>query len=736
MPRNTAQIDPIKAAPPRDVIDAILGGYLGEPFQYLGLRETAHGFALTVFAPGADEVTCLTGKSTKTPMVQLPDASGVFCAFLKKEQPYTLTASNANGSWAFRDPYSFDRVTTDDDLYFMGEGSMKRLWHVLGANVITHQGVEGVHFAVWAPNAERVAVVGDFNVWDERRHPMRRLGHSGVWEIFLPDVTEGAVYKYAIRAQGGQNLPLRADPFGYGSEHPPRTGSIVRKLGGHKWDDDKWMKTRGKAQNIDVPIAIYEVNLASWKRAEGNRPLSYIELATDLVEYVADMGFTHIEMMPITEHPFDGSWGYQPIGMYAPTIRHGTPEEFRALVTAAHNKGLGILLDWVPAHFPTDEHGLTTFDGTHLYEHADPREGFHQDWNTMIFNFGRKEVANYMRSNALYWLEEYHLDGLRVDAVASMLYRDYSRKAGEWVPNKDGGRENYEAIAFLQDVNTLAYGEVEGIITVAEESTAFPGVSRPVDHGGLGFGFKWNMGWMNDTLRYMTEDPVNRKYHHDKLTFGLHYAFSENFVLPISHDEVVHGKRSMYTRMPGDHATKLANLRAYYGFMWGHPGKKLLFMGQEFGQVDEWNHDAEIGWHHLADPGHKGLQRLVRDLNTLYRATPALHVKDAEEDGFDWLTGDDADHSIIAWLRRGDPADKPVVMLTNFTPVERSGYRIGLPHAGAWREALNSDAAVYGGSNRGNLGRIAAGGGPSHGQPASAEVYLPPLSTLFLLPDD
>jgi 1,4-alpha-glucan branching enzyme len=493
------------------------------------------------------------------------------------------------------------------------------------------------------------------------------------------------------------------------------------------------MKTRGKAQNIDVPIAIYEVNLASWKRAEGNRPLSYIELATDLVEYVADMGFTHIEMMPITEHPFDGSWGYQPIGMYAPTIRHGTPEEFRALVTAAHNKGLGILIDWVPAHFPSDEHGLTTFDGTHLYEHADPREGFHQDWNTMIFNFGRKEVANYMRSNALYWLEEYHLDGLRVDAVASMLYRDYSRKAGEWVPNKDGGRENYEAIAFLQDVNTLAYGEVEGIITVAEESTAFPGVSRPVDHGGLGFGFKWNMGWMNDTLRYMEEDPINRKYHHHLMTFGINYAFSENFVLPISHDEVVHGKGSMLSKMPGNDWEKFANLRAYYGFMWTHPGKKLLFMGQEFAQREEWNHNQSLDWHLTEAPAHAGVQRLIKDLNTLYRSTPALYLNDSRPSGFGWIEGADQENSIYVYVRNGGPNDPRVVVILNMTPVERPDHRVGLPAGGYWREAMNTDADAYGGGGRGNLGGVRVEETPWMGQSHSAEVTIPPLSAVILI---
>lgn len=733
MPKHDSVLDPMKAALPSDIQSALAQGRLAEPFQYLGLRELPEGFGLNVFAPGAETLTCITGKSTKTPMHPVPHTEGLFCVTLAKEQPYKIAATRDDHSWTFEDPYRFDQVLTQDDIYFLGEGSMKRVWNALGAKVMTHQGVKGVHFSVWAPNAQRVAVVGDFNVWDERRHGMRRLGSSGIWEIFLPDLTEGTIYKFAILGPDWQKLPLRSDPIGFGSEHPPRTGSIVRDLDGHKWTDDKWMKSRAKAQNIDAPMSIYEVNLASWKRADGNRPLSYIELATDLVDYVADMGFTHIEMMPITEHPFDGSWGYQPIGMFAPTIRHGTPEEFRALVTAAHNKGLGILLDWVPAHFPSDEHGLATFDGTHLYEHADPREGFHQDWNTMIFNFGRKEVSNYMRSNALYWLEEYHLDGLRVDAVASMLYRDYSRKDGEWVPNKDGGRENYEAIGFLQDVNTLAYGEVEGIITVAEESTAFPGVSRPVDHGGLGFGFKWNMGWMNDTLRYMEEDPINRKYHHHLMTFGIDYAFTENFVLPISHDEVVHGKGSMLAKMPGNDWEKFANLRAYYGFMWTHPGKKLLFMGQEFAQREEWNHNQSLDWHLTDAPAHAGVQRLIKDLNSLYKSTPALYLNDSRPSGFGWIEGADQDNSIYVYLRKGGPKDPRVVIILNMTPVERSDHRVGLPAGGAWREAMNTDADIYGGGGRGNLGGVRAEETPWMGQSHSANVTLPPLSAVVLI---
>jgi 1,4-alpha-glucan branching enzyme len=634
------------------------------------------------------------------------------------------------------DPYRYAPVLGEIDDYLIGEGTHRALWRVLGAHVRAHEGVAGTHFALWAPNARRVAVVGDFNGWDARRHGLRPRGATGVWEIFLPGVGEGAAYKYAITGPDGAALQLKADPVGFGSQHPPENASVVRDIAGYGWRDGDWMARRAGANARTAPISIYEVHLGSWRRKAEGRRISYREAADELVGYAVEMGFTHLELLPISEYPFEGSWGYQPVGLYAPTVRHGPPHEFRDLVDAAHLAGLGVILDWVPGHFPTDAHGLARFDGTALYEHADPKEGVHRDWNTLIYNYGRREVKNYLIANALYWLEEYHIDGLRVDAVASMLYRDYSREPGQWVPNKDGGNENYEAIDFLRAMNVAAYGAHPGVMTVAEESTSFTKVSAPVHEGGLGFGFKWNMGWMNDTLRYMAEDPVNRKYHHDKVTFGLHYAFSENFVLPISHDEVVHGKGSMYTRMPGDTATKLANLRAYYGFMWGHPGKKLLFMGQEFGQVAEWNHDAEIGWHHLDDPGHRGLQRLVRDLNTLYRAAPALHVKDAEPGGFEWLIGGDADQSVIAWVRRGGPDDKPVVMLANFTPVERPAYRIGLPHAGAWREVLNTDAALYGGGNRGNMGRIDAAAVPSHGQPASAAVYLPQLSTLFLIQDD
>ncbi|MEM5476442.1 1,4-alpha-glucan branching protein GlgB [Pacificibacter sp. AS14] len=733
MPNSDSQKDGLVAALPQDVAQDLVQARLTNPFGYLGLRAHADGYALNIFVPDADQCICLTGKKTRTKMVPVPFAPGLFCALLAKDVPYKIEAHFGDTEWVFNDPYAFASSLTEDDLYYLGEGSMNRIWDVLGATPMSHEGVDGVRFAVWAPNAQRVSVVGDFNVWDSRRHGMRMLGQSGVWEIFVPDLSGGEVYKYAIRGADGQDLPLKADPIGLGSEHPPKTGSVVRDIKNPEWADDAWMSTRAKAQNIDAAISIYEVNLASWKRADGNRPLSYIELADQLVDYAADMGFTHIELMPITEHPFDGSWGYQPIGMFAPTIRHGTPEEFRALVTAAHNKGLGVLLDWVPAHFPTDIHGLAQFDGTALYEHGDPREGFHQDWNTLIYNFGRVEVANYMRSNALYWLEEYHLDGLRVDAVASMLYRDYSRNDGEWVPNKDGGRENYEAIAFLQGVNSLVYGEVPGIMTVAEESTAFQGVSTPVDHGGLGFGFKWNMGWMNDTLCYMEEDPINRKYHHHLLTHSISYAYTENFVLPISHDEVVHGKGSMINKMTGNAWEQFANLRAYYGFMWTHPGKKLLFMGQEFAQRDEWNHNQSLDWHLLDAPAHAGMQHLVRDLNMLYRSVPALHVNDTRPAGFGWIEGADVENSIYVYVRHGKAGDPRVVTILNMTPVERTSHRVGLPSCGFWREAINTDAEIYGGVGRGNLGGVHTQDIEWMGQAQSAELTLPPLSAVILI---
>jgi 1,4-alpha-glucan branching enzyme len=549
----------------------------------------------------------------------------------------------------------------------------------------------------------------------------------------MPGLGDGESYKYEIIGAHGELLPQKADPFGFGSEHPPKTASVVRKLDGHTWADEKWMSKREALHRIDQPISIYEVHLGSWKRVpeEGNRPLSYFEHATQLVSYAKDMGFTHLELMPISEFPFDGSWGYQPVGLYAPTIRHGTLEEFSAFVEACHAADLGLILDWVPGHFPEDKHGLGQFDGTPLYEHADRKEGFHPDWNTLVYNYGRAEVSNYLVANALYWLKEHHIDGLRVDAVASMLYRDYSRKDGEWIPNKDGGRENLEAIAFLQRTNTVAYGQISGIVTIAEESTAFPGVSAPVDYNGLGFGFKWNMGWMNDSLSYIQEDPINRKYHHHKMTFALHYAFTENFVLPISHDEVVHGKGSMIEKMPGEGDEKFANLRAYYGYMWGHPGKKLLFMGCEFAQGVEWNHDESLDWHLTDHPQHRGVQTLVRDLNVLFRDTPALHQLDCKPEGFEWIEEGAAEESIFAWMRYGAKGTAPVLIVSNFTPVERSARRIGVPQAGRWIEKLNSDAARYGGGDRGNMGFADSEQIASSGRAHSISLTLPPLTTLF-----
>ncbi len=736
----TAFPSPRAAAPaprlPRDIAQAIHDGRHSDPFAVLGPHDADGIRTVTAFDPGAAEMFALTGgtggKTSALPRVA--EGLAVFSGPVP-EGPYRLRGrSDADGTWEIDDPYRFGPVMGDLDEYLLGEGRHQRLWEALGAHVRQHEGVDGTHFAVWAPNAQRVAVVGGFNHWDGRRHGLRRRGGTGVWEIFIPGIVEGEAYKYEITGADGRRQPLKSDPVGFGSQHPPANASVVRDIRGYGWKDADWMATRDGNNARTAPITIYEVHLGSWRRLpdEGNRPLSYREAATELVDYVHDMGFTHIELMPVSEYPFDGSWGYQPVGMFAPTVRHGPPHEFRDLVDAAHRKGLGVLIDWVPGHFPSDPHGLGRFDGTPLYEHADPREGFHNDWNTLIYNFGRVEVKNFLIANALYWLEEYHIDGLRVDAVASMLYRDYSRAADAWVPNKDGGRENYEAIAMLREMNTMAYGAVPGIMTVAEESTSFPGVSRPVDGGGLGFGYKWNMGWMNDTLDYMHRDPIHRRHHHHQMTFGLHYAFTENFVLPISHDEVVHGKGSMIGKMPGDRWDKFANLRAYYGFMWGHPGKKLLFMGQEFGQSAEWNHNAQLDWGALDDPLHAGLQRLVRDLNTLYRAMPALHVMDAESDGFQWIEANDADTSVFAWVRRGGGGDAYCVVVCNMTPTERPDYRIGLPSAGTWREALNTDAPIYGGAGRGNMGAVEATGEGHQGQPASARMVLPPLAVVIL----
>jgi 1,4-alpha-glucan branching enzyme len=725
---------------PRVAAD-IARGVFHDPFSILGLHPDGDGYVVRSYVPGAEAVDLVDADtdSLLKPMEPVKDTpEGIFAVRLDaRPEPYQLRARRGEDIWTFRDVYSFSPVLGDQDEYYLSEGSHLRLWNALGAHPMTHDGVEGVHFAVWAPNASRVSLVGAFNDWDGRRHVMRLRGGTGVWEIFVPDLGEGEPYKYEIRSPGGVLQPLKADPVGFGSEHPPQTASIVRDLRGRQWGDQDWIGRRGSLQRVDKPISIYEAHLGSWRRKpeEGNRALSYHELADQLVPYVRDMGFTHLELMPISEFPFDGSWGYQPVGLFAPTIRHGTPDEFRDFVEACHAAGLGLILDWVPGHFPSDAHGLGKFDGTPLYEHADPREGFHQDWNTLIYNYGRREVANFLISNALYWVKEHHVDGIRVDAVASMLYRDYSRKDGEWVPNKHGGRENLEAIAFLKRMNEVVYGEDNSIMTIAEESTAWPGVSQPTDAGGLGFGFKWNMGWMNDTLEYMKEDPINRRYHHSKMTFGLHYAFSENFILPISHDEVVHGKGSLIGRMPGDRWQKFANLRAYYGFMWGHPGKKLLFMGSEFGQQAEWNHDGMLDWSALDQADHAGAKALVRDLNHVYRELPALHRRDHREDGFEWIDGGADAASIMTWIRRGEDGDPPVLVVLNFTPVVHHDWRVGVPEAGRWVERLNTDAPEYGGSGLGNLGAVQSEPVESNGRSNSLNLTIPPLSAMYFVLD-
>lgn len=715
-----------------EILDALNSGHCADNFQYLGPRGRGPDRYVTAIAPDTASLDALVDGEVY-PLERL--GGGVYGGKVPGEARYKLRADDGFGNrWEYDDAYGFGPVLSGEDDYYFGEGKHRRLWKILGAHTIVHEYVEGTHFAVWAPNAKRVSIIGDFNNWDNRRHVLRRRGNSGVWEIFIPAAHDGQRYKYDIIGADGERH-LKADPVGFGAQHAPDTASIIRDLGGYGWRDTDWMETRAEVQNRNAPISIYEVHLGSWRRVvdDGNRPLSYKEAAEQLVDYVKDMGFTHIEFLPLSEYPFEGSWGYQPVGMYAPTIRFGPPHEFRDLVDAAHTAGIGIIIDWVPAHFPTDPHGLAKFDGTSLYEHADPKEGFHQDWNTLIYNYGRREVSNYLISNALYWLEEYHIDGLRVDAVASMLYRDYSRRDGEWIPNKDGGRENYEAIDMLRHMNSVTYGEFAGIMTVAEESTSFPKVSAPVDHGGLGFGFKWNMGWMNDTLRYMELDPIHRKHHHSLMTFGLHYAYSENFVLPISHDEVVHGKGSMIEKMPGDEWQKFANLRAYYGFMWTHPGKKLMFMGNEFAQWREWNHDRQLDWDLLGDHKHAGIQNLVRDLNKLYQGTPALHVNDSTPEGFDWVDGGNTEQSVFTYLRRGNADDAVALVALNMTPIERGDYRIGVPSGGFWREAMNTDSELYGGANVGNFGGVEAENIPAHGHQHSIRVTLPALSAVIFV---
>ena len=734
----------VPSTSPEDV-DLIVHADHWNPFHVLGPHDLpskgAPAKVVRAFLPEARHawvVDLTRGEpGVRTPMERIhPD--GFYELVIANPSPsfaYRLAVEDYEGhTWEFVDPYVFGPVLTDFDLHLLGEGTHYRNYERLGAHLREHEGSRGVHFAVWAPNARRVSVTGNFNHWDGRRHLMRNVGATGIWELFIPDLSQGEVYKFEIKSRINGYLVQKSDPYGFAAELRPQTASVVWDITRFAWDDAEWMEKRAKTQALDRPIAIYECHLGSWRRKieEDNGFLSYRELADQLVEYLAENGFTHVELMPIGEYPFDGSWGYQPVGYFAPTSRFGTPDDFAYFVDTLHRGGFGVILDWVPAHFPRDVHGLGFFDGSHLYEHEDPRLGEHRDWGTKIFNYGRAEVRNFLFGNALFWLERYHIDGFRVDAVASMLYLDYSRKPGEWAPNIYGGNENLEAIDFIKRFNELCHGTHPGILTFAEESTSWSGVSRPTYLGGLGFSLKWNMGWMNDTLVYFSKDPVYRKYEHGSLTFSMIYAFNENFVLPLSHDEVVHGKGSLIDKMPGDLWQKFANLRLLYAYMYGHPGKKLLFMGDEFAQWREWNHDVSLDWHLLQWRDHQGMQALVRDLNTLYRSQPALHEVDFEWQGFEWLELHDWENSVLAFVRRGKAREEAVVVVCNFTPVVREGYRVGVPTGGHYRELLNTDSEIYAGSNAGNSGGCWAVPEPHAGQPYHLTLRVPPLGVLFL----
>ncbi len=739
-------------------LQRVVDGRHSDPHRVLG----RHAGIVRAYRPDATAMRLLVGGGAPAAPMARVHPGGVFEASIDAGiEHYRLEADygteQARSTFVFDDPYRSWPTLGDLDLHLFGEGRHRRLWEMLGAHPRVHGGMAGVSFAVWAPNATAVRVVGDWNFWDGRVHPMRSLGSSGVWELFIPGVVPGSRYKYEVIGAEGRTV-LKADPMARCTEVPPATASVVAPPSGHEWRDGSWMAERASADLLGRPMSVYELHLGSWLHtsdgAGGGRSLTYRELAERLPDYVEDLGFTHVELMPVAEHPFSGSWGYQVSAYYAPTSRYGSPDDFRVLVDALHQRGIGVIVDWVPAHFPRDEFALAHFDGTALYEHADPRKGSQPDWGTLVFNFGRNEVRNFLAANAAYWIEEFHIDALRVDAVASMLYLDYSRKAGEWVPNEFGGRENLEAVAFLREVNEAVFGAYPGATMIAEESTAWPSVSRPTYLGGLGFGFKWNMGWMHDTLEYFSQDPLFRRYHHNELTFGLVYAWTENFVLPLSHDEVVHGKGSLLAKMPGDRWQQLANLRALYAWMWAHPGKQMLFMGAELGQEREWDHDRDLDWWLLERPDHRGLQAMVRDLNALYRAYPAMWEADFSADGFSWIDASDVDRSVMSFVRRRPPtadgppgaaapvwpapqppADDVVVCVANLTPVPHEAYRVGLPRAGRWKEILNTDATEWGGSGLGNGGSAHADELAWHGQPASAPLVLPPLGVLWLTPD-
>ena len=730
------------SAVPTAQLDALARRDHPEPHAVLGAHPGAKDGRVVVRAlrPAAQTVTVHPAEGAPVELTQIHPA-GIFEGELTGELPlrYELEVDyGPGGTFRISDPYAFLPTLGELDLHLMGEGRHEAIYDKLGAHVREIDGIAGTAFAVWAPAARSVSVVGDFDSWDGRIHPMRSMGTGGIWELFIPGVGAGQNYKYEIKTTEGELL-LKADPFAQETEIPPKTASVI-VAPQHQWStaDADWLKARASQQPLGEAMSIYEVHLGSWRlnSLEDNRSLTYEELADELSAYALDLGFTHIELLPVMAHPFSGSWGYQVTGYYAPTPNYGSPDDMRAFVDRLHSRGLGVILDWVPAHFPRDQFALARFDGTALYEHDDPRRGAHPDWGTLVFNFGRHEVRNFLISNALFWLREYHVDGIRVDAVASMLYLDYSRREGEWIPNQFGGREDLDAVAFLKELNEVIYGQEPGIVSVAEESTAWPGVSRPTYLGGLGFGFKWNMGWMHDTLAYFEQDAIYRRYHHHELTFSLMYAFSENFVLPLSHDEVVHGKGSLYTKMSGaDPWQKLANLRTLYAYMWAHPGKKLLFMGQEFAQIDEWSEERSLDWHLLEDPAHAGMQSLIRDLNAAYRAEPALWELDSDPTGFWWLEPNDADNNILAFARRSDDGSRLLVFVANLSPVPHHGYRLGLPRACRWREVINTDSSFYGGSDVGNLGGVDPEPIPWHDQPVSAEITLPPLAAMWLIPE-
>ncbi|HEU0208728.1 MAG TPA: 1,4-alpha-glucan branching protein GlgB [Candidatus Udaeobacter sp.] len=721
------------AGVPRDEVERFVRGLHSDPFRVLGAHEMGNDVEIRVFRPDARAVEIiLDGNSEKATPAERIHEEGFFCATVSEATPdvsYHLRITKMDGSQQLgRDPYQYGPIMGDVDLHLFAEGQHWKIYEKFGAHLRTSGDASGAYFAVWAPNAQRVSVVGDFNDWDGRVNPMRQLLGAGVWELFLPGIEQGAHYKFEIRTQTGAVL-LKSDPFAFFNQHGKSTASLVYDLNRYTWNDADWMEARREKEWPRSAISIYEVHLGSWRRKEGNRQLTYLELADTLLPYVLEMGYTHIELLPVAEHPFEGSWGYQVTNYYAPTSRFGPPDDFRHFVDQCHQAGIGVIMDWVPAHFPKDAHALAEFDGTDLYEHMDPRQGEHQDWGTLIFNYGRNEVRNFLIGNALFWLDKYHIDGLRVDAVASMLYLDYSRKPGQWVPNIYGGRENLDAIYFLKRFNEVCYEQFPGIITIAEESTSWPGVTRPTYLGGLGFGFKWNMGWMHDFLEYMSLDPIYRRYHHGNITFSLLYAFAEHFILVLSHDEVVYGKRSLLSKMPGDEWQKFANLRMFLAWMYGQPGKKLLFMGGEFGQPNEWNHDTQLDWELLKLPRHDGLYRLVQHLNYTYKNEPALWQLDDTYDGFEWIDFHDADNSVVSFLRKSQDGDI-IAFVVNATPIVRYNYRLGVPESGFYQELINTDAETYGGSNVGNLGGVQSEASEWMGREHSLVIHLPPLAAV------